>query len=317
MSDRRSRPATLRRRDLHRWPVGVALAALLLVAIAVGVADLPREGTSLPAIAKHALSIAQPKWDTTEVVSEVVYGTRGFDTFGETMLLVAAIVSVMTLARSREGRSEYVGESEAGEREQAAQDPGDPGDQGEQDDSEQAEEAEEHGGEPYLDPDSLPIGSRKADASEGMSVVLRTAARPAALILSIAGVYLAAWGYTPGGGLPAGVIVTGVVILVYVAFGRHVIRPLVRPTVLEPVEMLAGLAIGGVGLVGLVEHGSLFANWLPFAEPQTIFAGGNQQLYSALELVEVAVSLTIAVFALLGMGHDWAPDDEEEDESEE
>jgi hypothetical protein len=29
------------------------------------------------------------------------------------------------------------------------------------------------------------------------------------------------------------------------------------------------------------------------------------------------VSLTIAVFALLGMGHDWAPDDEEEDESEE
>jgi multicomponent Na+:H+ antiporter subunit B len=314
MDERTSPPATLRRRDLHRWPVGLALTAMLAVAFVVGFLDLPREGTSLPAIARHALAIAQPKWHTTEVVSEVVYGTRGFDTFGETMLLIAAVVSVMTLARSREGRLEYVGESEAGEREQRSQDPGD---QGPPDESEQAEEAEEHGAEPYPDPDSLPIGSRKADASEGMSLVVRTAAFPAAVILAVTGVYLAAWGYTPGGGLPAGVIVTGVVILVYVAFGRRVIRPLVRPTVLEPVEMLAGVAIGIVGLVGLIQHGSLFANWLPFAEPQTILAGGNQQLYSALELVEVAVSLTIAVFALLGMGHDWAPDDEEQDESEE
>jgi multicomponent Na+:H+ antiporter subunit B len=91
----------------------------------------------------------------------------------------------------------------------------------------------------------------------------------------------------------------------------------VRPTVLEPVEMLAGAAIGVVGIVGLVAHRSLFANWLPLAQQQTIFAGGNQQLYSALELVEVAVSLTIAVFALLGLGHDWAPDDDESDASEE
>ncbi|HVU92523.1 MAG TPA: MnhB domain-containing protein [Jatrophihabitans sp.] len=314
MSDAPSRPATLRRRDLHRWPVGLALAAALAAAFAVGFLDLPREGTSLPAIARHALAIAQPQWDTTEVVSEVVYGTRGFDTFGETMLLIAAVVSVMTLARSREGRAEYVGESAAGEREQRSQDPGDAGPP---DESEQAEEAEEHGAEPQPDPDALPIGSRRADAAEGMSLVVRTAAVPAAVILSVAGVYLAAWGYTPGGGFPAGVIVTGIAILVYVAFGRSVIRTVVRPTLLEPVEMLAGAAIGVVGLIGLVRHGSLFANGLPFAESQTIFAGGNQQLYSALELIEVAVSLTIAVFALLGMGHDWAPDDEEEDESEE
>jgi multicomponent Na+:H+ antiporter subunit B len=150
-----------------------------------------------------------------------------------------------------------------------------------------------------------------------MSVVVRTAARPAMVILGVAGVYLAAWGYTPGGGFPAGVIVTGIAILAYVALGRGAIRPVVRPKVLEPVEMLAAAAIALVGIFGLVRHHSLFANWLPLAQPQTIFAGGNQQLYSALELVEVAVSLTIAVFALLGMGHDWTPDEGQKDESEE
>jgi len=307
-------PTTLRPADLHRWYVGLALAVLLAAAFAVSLVDVPREHAALSAVAHHALAIAQPKWDTTEVVSEVVYGSRGFDTFGETMLLIAAVVSVMTVTRSREGRLEYVGESTAGRREQQAQDPGD---NGHTDSSERAEEAEEHGEEPRATPDALPVGTHELDASAAMSPVVRVAAPPAAVVLAVAGIYLAAWGYTPGGGLPAGVVVTGVAILIYAVFGRQAVRTIVRPTVLEPVEMLAGAAIGAVGVVGLVQHRSLFANWLGFAQSQTIFAGGNQQLYSALELIEVAVSLTIAVFALLGMGHDWAPDDQEEDESEE
>jgi multicomponent Na+:H+ antiporter subunit B len=311
MTEKR-RPATLRVRDLHRWYVGLTLSLLLAVVFVVGFTGVPRETSKLPAIARHALAIAQPKWGTTEVVSEVVYGSRGFDTFGETMLLIAAVVSVMTLTRAREGRLEYVGESVAGQREQREQDP----ERGSDRRGEQAEEAEEHGREPRDTPDELPVGTREPDASEGMSVVVRAAARPAAVVLAVAGVYLAAWGYTPGGGLPAGVVVTGVAILIYAAMGRRAVRRVVRPTVLEPAEMLAGLAIGGVGVIGLVQHHSLFANWVPLAQSQTIFAGGNQQLYSALELVEVAVSLTIAVFALLGMGHDWTADDEE-DESEE
>jgi multicomponent Na+:H+ antiporter subunit B len=316
MTSSRRPPDTLRpsrRADLHRWYVGLALAVLLGAVFTIGLIDVPRESARLPAIARHALAIAQPKWGTTEVVSEVVYGTRGFDTFGETILLIGAVVSVMTLTRSREGRLEYVGESEAGEREQLAQERR--GDR-HADRSERAEQAEEHGREPLPDPDSLPVGTREPDASEAMSIIVRAAAHPAAVILAVAGGYLAAWGYTPGGGLPAGVVVTGIAILLYAALGRHAVGRVVRPTVLEPVEMITGAAIAAVGVVGLVQHRSLFAKWLPRADPQTIFAGGNQQLYSALELVEVAVSLTIAVFALLGTGHDWAPDDQEEDVSE-
>ena len=54
--------------------------------------------------------------------------------------------------------------------------------------------------------------------------------------------------------------------------------------------------------------GSLTANWVALAEPQTIRSGGVLQLFSGSELVEVATGLTIAIFALLGMRHEWAPD---------
>ena len=48
----------------------------------------------LPAVARYAMDVALPRWGLTEPVNEVVYGTRGFDTFGETFLLLAAVVSV-------------------------------------------------------------------------------------------------------------------------------------------------------------------------------------------------------------------------------
>jgi multicomponent Na+:H+ antiporter subunit B len=149
-----------------------------------------------------------------------------------------------------------------------------------------------------------------------MSVVVRVAARPAAVLLAVAGVYLAAWGYTPGGGFPAGAALSGIAVLFYAALGHRAVSRVIRPSVLEPVEMVGAAAIVAVGLLGLLLQGSMFANWLPLAPQQTIRAGGTQQLYSAAELIEVATGLTIAIFALLGMGHSWTPD-EDEDEGEE
>ena len=68
-----------------------------------------------------------------------------------------------------------------------------------------------------------------------------------------------------------------------------------------------------MGLLGLALRGSMFANFLTLAQPETIRAGGTNQLYSGSELVEVATGLVIAVFSLLGMRHDWAADDASED----
>ena len=308
----------------------LVVVVVLAVAGFLGTAAfcLPRESAPLPAIARHALEIALPKWGTTEVVSEIVYGSRGFDTFGETFLLLAAVVGVVVLTRTREARSEYVGESAAGRREQQQAQPSaaDAGGSdadgsdangsdangghavGEEREAREAEKDEEDEPAPDADPDADELGTPAPERVAGMSVVVRVAGRAAAPILAVAAVYLAALGYTPGGGFPAGAALAGVALLLYAALGFNRVRAAVRPSVLEPVEMLGAAAIVGVGLVGIGLRGSMFANWLPLAQQQTIRAGGTLQLFSGAELVEVATGLTIAIFALLGMEHDWAQD---------
>ena len=113
---------------LHRPWLGALIVAGMAVALAAAMAGIPREHAALPAIARYALAVALPKWGLTEPVNEVVYGTRGFDTFGETFLLLAAIISVILITRPRESRRGYFGEETAAGREQSESDPAGPGD---------------------------------------------------------------------------------------------------------------------------------------------------------------------------------------------
>jgi multicomponent Na+:H+ antiporter subunit B len=300
--------------DWHRPWAALTLSGAAAAALLIGVLRLPREGSALPDVARHALDIALPAWGQADPVNEVVYGSRGFDTFGETFILLAAVFAVSTLARAREPRSEYVGEATAGRAEQAKLDPG--GGETQADKQTRRAEEAETGGEPLPDPDRIPLGTRAPEQAEAMSVVVRVAARMAVIILAVAAIYLGAWGYTPGGGFPSGAAITGVILLVYVALGHRAVKGLVRPAVMEPLEIAGALVIIAIGVVGLAVKGSLFANWVPLGEPQTILAGGTNQPYSLAEFIEVATGLTIAVFALLGMRHDWAPGPEEDDDNE-
>jgi multicomponent Na+:H+ antiporter subunit B len=75
-----------------------------------------------------------------------------------------------------------------------------------------------------------------------------------------------------------------------------------------------------LGLIGIARKGSFLDNWLPLAEQQTIRSGGTLQVFSGAELIEVATGLTIAIFMLLGIQHEWTPDEDDgagddEDES--
>jgi multicomponent Na+:H+ antiporter subunit B len=296
----------------HRAWLGGLLVAGFAAVVVVGLTALPDCAKPLPDIARHAMSIALPRWGTTEVVNEVVYGSRAFDTFGETFLLLAAVVGVLLLSRGREPRSEFVGEASAGRVEQEHADP----DAGTDEQESQARTAEdqERRDEPEPAPahaDDDALGAAAPERAVAMTVVVRVGARAAAVILAVAGVYLAAWGYTPGGGFPAGVVLAGCVILLYTALGHRAVRAAVRPSTLELAEMAGAAAIVAVGLVGMWLTGSFLDNWLPLAPQQTIRSGGTLQLISAAELVEVATGITIAVFALLGMGHDWTPDEDE------
>jgi len=298
----------------HRVAVGAVLVLGMAVALGAALLDLPREHAALPQVARYALEVALPGWKLLEPVNEVVYGTRGFDTFGETFLLLAAVISVVLLARPREARRGYFGEDVAGLREQSQIDPADHPDADERA-ARAAESGESESSAPTRPefPDAERVGTPAPERAEAMSVVVRGAVRVATPILAVTGCYLVAWGYSPGGGFPGGAVALGVVLLVYAAFGRRRIAAVVRPGLLETVEMAGAALILLTEALGLVLKGSFSANWLPLEPAGTIRSGGVAQLFSAGELVEVGTGLTIAVFALLAMGHDWTRDESDDE----
>jgi multicomponent Na+:H+ antiporter subunit B len=310
-----AREATAREPHHRPW-VGALLVMGVTVALGVAMAGIPREHAPLPQVARYALEVALSRWQLTEPVNEVVYGTRGFDTFGETFLLLAAVISVVVITRPRERRRGYFGESAAGAREQAQNDPAEGSDTAEAEarSAERREQDEQasSGGEPHETPDASPLGTPAPETAEAMTVVVRTAIRVALPILAVAGLYLVAWGYSPGGGFPAGAVILGVLLLAYAGYGRRKISKVIRPGLIEPVELAGAAAIIMTELLGLVLMGSFSANWLPLAPQLTPLSGGVAQLFSACELIEVGTGLIIAVFALLGMSHDWAPDPDSE-----
>ncbi len=311
---------------LHRPAVAGLLALGMAVCLVVALVGLPREDAHLPAVARQALEVAVPRWHITEPVNEVVYGTRGFDTFGETFLLLAAVVSVMTLTRRRENRHEDDsdhGEERAGRREQAELDP--PADvntqagggEGVGDEQAKARVAESNE-QPDRDgsagerayPDDERLGTPAPERAQAMGVVTRTAARVAAPLLAIAAAYLVAEGYSPGGGFPAGAVVLGVILMLWAGFGHERMGRAIQQGPLESLELAGAVAIIGIAALGLVLKGSVSSNWLPLAgSPTTIFSGGVLQAFSGSELIEVATGLTLAVFSLLAMRHDWTPDE--------
>jgi multicomponent Na+:H+ antiporter subunit B len=208
------------------------------------------------------------------------------------------------LARGREPRCEYVGEAVAGDTERARVDPHTS--HGSRS-ARMAERAEESDTAPAVPADLRALGTPGPERSTEMTVIVRIAARAAAVILAVAGVYLAAWGYAPGGGFPGGAVLAGVAVLLYAALGYRAVSRVVRPRLLESLELAgAGLIIVS-GLLGLLRRGSFTANWLPLAQQETIRSGGTLQVFSGGELIEVGTGLTIAIFALLGMRHEWAP----------
>ena len=294
----------------HRPAVGWVCAAGTAAVLAVTLLALPRGTNPLPAIARYAMQVARPRWGTTEPVSEVVYGTRGFDTFGETFLLLAAVVGIAIVARAREPRRGFIGEAVAGRREEQQVDPPRGGRGREEQTAQRAEEHERGAGEAPDTPDRTRIGAAGPETAEGMTVVVRAGIRFAAPILTMAGMYLVAVGYSPGGGFPAGAAMLGVALLAYVSLGYRRVEPVLRPDVVEPIELGGALAIAGLGLAGLLLAGSFLANVLPLAAPETILSGGTMQAFSVIEFVEVATGLIIAVFSLLGMRDEWGQEED-------
>jgi multicomponent Na+:H+ antiporter subunit B len=300
----------------HRAAAAVVVAGTAAILVSAFV-DLPRETADLPAIARDAMTSALPDWHDPEVVSVIVYGTRGFDTFGETFLLLAAVVGVIVVCRGREPRRVFLQEERLGRREQEeTRRARGGGRRGRRREVERAENIEQGRAEDSGEGDGG-IGARGHVSAPAMTVVIRTAARPLLLVLAVAGAYLLALAFTPGGGFPAGGVLAGVVLLAYVAYGYRAVRRVVRPALLETLELAGAGVIIAIEVLGLVLKGSVSANWLPIGQEKTFFGGGILPAFSASEFVEVATGVLIVVFSLVAMEREWTDEDREDGDTEE
>ena len=295
----------------HRLSAAVVVAGTAAMLVTAFV-DLPRETADLPAIARDAMTSALPDWHDPEVVSVIVYGTRGFDTFGETFLLLAAVVGVIVVCRGPERRRVFLQEERLGRREQeeTRRARGGGRRRGRREEVERAEDIEQGQAGDSGEGDGG-IGTRGHVSSPAMSVVVRTAARPLLLVLAVAGAYLLALAFTPGGGFPAGGVLAGVVLLAYAAYGYRAVRNVVRPALLEALELAGAAVIVAIGVLGLVLKGSFSANWLPLGQEETFFGGGILPAFSASEFIEVSTGVLIVVFSLLAMEREWTEEDRE------
>jgi multicomponent Na+:H+ antiporter subunit B len=294
---------------LHRPRIGLLVAVAFAVCLGVGLVTLPRETAPLPAIARHALVVAIPHWKITEPVNEVVYGTRGVDTFGETFLLLAAVSSVILFTRGREGRRGFVGETRAGDEEQREEDPDEGLDAAERA-ARKAETAEWIPAEQERlpTPDDEALGAPAPETAETMSVVVRGVVRAFTPALALAGVYLVAQGFSPGGGFPGGAVMVGVLLFAYAGLGYRRLATATSNRLVEVIELAGAFALVALETLGLILAGSFSANWLPLGPLETLRSGGVVQAFSVIEFVEVGAGLTLAIFALMRMQHDWSPD---------
>jgi multicomponent Na+:H+ antiporter subunit B len=288
----------------RRVVAGAAIAAAVGGILVFAAWLLPRSA-DLPQLARAAMTKSLPEWHSTEPVNAIVYGFRAFDTFGETFILLAAVVGIGLITRQREPRSGFIGEEVAAAREQRQVHPDESEislTEREALEAEAAEVGEAPSTWPRL-PDTEGLRGRQIERSEAMTVVIRTGIRVVAPLIGVAAFYLFAWGFTPGGGFPAGVVALGLALLMYVSVGYRRMQRALDQDTMEPVELIGALLIAAL-MVGLVVARG---NFLPLGPPETIRAGGTLQAFSALEFVEVATGLCLATFALLRMAHDWAP----------
>jgi multicomponent Na+:H+ antiporter subunit B len=290
--------------DRLRRTAAVVLGGLTAAALAAALVDLPGDRAPIPAIARTAVDGAINTWHTPETVNAIVYGWRATDTFGETFLLLAAVIAVAVITRRRERRRVYLQEERLAQHEQERE-----GEHAHAMSS--AERAEQGEGNERADDDDGSIGRRERVRSQPMTIVVRGAALAVLPVVAVAGVEIAVLGFTPGGGFPAGAVLTGVTLLAYVAFGYGAVRRVVNPPVLEVGELAGAFLIVALGVAGLVAKGHFFANSLPLAGTGTIFGGGLLQAFSISELVEVSTGLAIVIFSILAMENEWAGQDDE------
>ncbi|MCF6292028.1 MAG: Na(+)/H(+) antiporter subunit B [Robiginitomaculum sp.] len=193
------------------------------------------------------------------VVTAILASYRGFDTFGEVVVVLTAGLGVMLILgidsrRSRSGEVEDTGES--------------------------AEDANE--------PPAVKETTKQIDALNH-HIVLQVVAKMLIPIIILYALYVHFHGdYGPGGGFQAGVIFASAIILYSLIFGMDQTRRAIPPKLVQFGSALGVLIYGGTGVITILMGGK-FLDYNMLDQSDTIHAQ-----HMGILMIEVGVLVTVA-----------------------
>jgi len=118
--------------------------------------------------------------------------------------------------------------------------------------------------------------------------------------IALFGVYIVLYGHvTPGGGFAGGVILTGALVLVVLAFGEEFSRRVLTDEVARAADSMAALGFLAVAMLGYLA-GDFFCNFLPRGAVGDLFSAGTVPISNIAIGIKVGGGL-FGVFVALAL----------------
>jgi len=137
---------------------------------------------------------------------------------------------------------------------------------------------------------------------KGMTVIVKTVAGWAKMLIFLFGVYTILLGHlTPGGGFAGGVILASSYVLLLLAFGRRFVEEDLPLALDSKLDCLGALAFALIAVWPLVWGGGFFVNFLLQHLPETalkLVSAGTIPLSNIAIGLKVGASLFLVIFLL-------------------
>jgi multicomponent Na+:H+ antiporter subunit B len=150
-----------------------------------------------------------------------------------------------------------------------------------------------------IQPTKRRLGKRELETHAEMTIIVRTIIRSLLPIALVFGIYILTYGHlTPGGGFQGGIILVGVVMSLYLAYGYDIVRRISDET-LDRAEHLGALLYILVGLLGIIFGGDFLYNFMNAGEPGKLLSGGIVPVLNFVVGFKVAAGTLIVLLILL------------------
>ncbi|HEX42274.1 MAG TPA: hypothetical protein ENN81_09475 [Phycisphaerales bacterium] len=137
---------------------------------------------------------------------------------------------------------------------------------------------------------------------KGMTVIVKTVAGWAKMLVFLFGVYIILFGHlTPGGGFAGGVILAASYVLLLLAFGRRFVEEDLPLALDSKLDCLGALAFALIAVWPLIWGGGFFVNFLLKHLPESalnLVSAGTIPLSNIAIGLKVGASLFLVIFLL-------------------